>query len=267
MIPTATSLRFAISAIISISANSRLAISTWISSTLNSQEGRKHRRITARAHGPRLVVAKAQMRGQPARPATGSTVRLKISTNRRGIFPLRVAAHRRLVNRDLWAPRLHQLLPVPPAPAATSASVTAQRSGYPHRLQPPAQGVRTGHTRLEHADPAGARRLSRWNSSTTPSPRGARSSPVTLCLPRWSCAGGPNRRGGCLLAIDALDVAVERQVEIEPRLLAIGDHVQSGGHLVVDGRDRQRRPATLLSRLGRNGPGVADANSSQPGNG
>ena len=34
-----------------------------------------------------------------------------------------------------------------------------------------------------------ARRCRRWKSSTVPRPRGARSSPATLCLPRWSCAG------------------------------------------------------------------------------
>ena len=38
-------------------------------------------------------------------------------------------------------------------------------------------------------------RCRRLNSSTTPSPRGAFSSPAIACLPRWSWAGGPNLRG------------------------------------------------------------------------
>ena len=35
----------------------------------------------------------------------------------------------------------------------------------------------------------------------------------------------------------AFQKAVKRQIEIEPRLLAVCDHVQSGGDLIVDRRD------------------------------
>ena len=31
--------------------------------------------------------------------------------------------------------------------------------------------------------------------------------------------------------------AVKREIEIEPRLLAVGDDVQAGGHLIVHGGD------------------------------
>ena len=41
----------------------------------------------------------------------------------------------------------------------------------------------------------------------------------------------------CPLQLDAVEVAVERQVEVEPRLLAVGDHVEAGADLVVDGGD------------------------------
>ena len=56
--------------------------------------------------------------------------------------------------------------------------------------------------------------------------RGAAAPPTTLCLPRWSCAGRPEppRAGG--LQVDPLDEPVERQVEVQPGLLAVGDHVQ-----------------------------------------
>jgi hypothetical protein len=43
-------------------------------------------------------------------------------------------------------------------------------------------------------------------------------------LPRWSCAGGPKK-------------SVKRQIEIQPRLFAVGDDVQSGRRLIVNGRE------------------------------
>ena len=64
-----------------------------------------------------------------------------------------------------------------------------------------------------------------------------RSSPMTACRPRWSWAGGPKRRGGVALELDAVEEAVEGEVEVEPGLLAVGDHVEAGGDLVVDGGD------------------------------
>src|SRR5262245_28597694 len=54
----------------------------------------------------------------------------------------------------------------------------------------------------------------------------------TLIMPGRAEA---SRRG--LLQFYAFQKAVERQVEIEPRLLAVRDHVQSGGNLIVDRRD------------------------------
>ena len=39
--------------------------------------------------------------------------------------------------------------------------------------------------------------------------------------------------------IDSVEVAVEREIEIEPALLAVGDHVESGGDLVADRGDRR----------------------------
>ena len=46
----------------------------------------------------------------------------------------------------------------------------------------------------------------------------------------------PRRRG---FEFDALEVSVERKIEIEPRLLAVGDHVQPGRDLIVHGRDHR----------------------------
>src|SRR4051794_14520964 len=44
------------------------------------------------------------------------------------------------------------------------------------------------------------------------------------------------RRGG--LEFNAFDEAIEREVEVEPRLLAVGDDVETGHHLVGDGDGR-----------------------------
>ena len=61
-------------------------------------------------------------------------------------------------------------------------------------------------------------------------------------------------------------VAVEREVEVEPRLLAVGDDVEPGRELVVHGRDHR-----VLLQLGEvvrpELVEVRGANSSQPGNG
>ena len=49
----------------------------------------------------------------------------------------------------------------------------------------------------------------------------------------------PVAPGRCRLEVDALDIAVERQIEVEASLLAIGDHVEPGAQLVAErGDDR-----------------------------
>src|SRR5882724_6537794 len=47
----------------------------------------------------------------------------------------------------------------------------------------------------------------------------------------------PPRRS--LLQLDSIDVAVERQIEIQSRLLAVRDHIQPGSDLIVHGRDHR----------------------------
>jgi hypothetical protein len=67
MMPTAASFLAVIWPRISISANSRLAISTWISSTA-SRETREKRGVAPEADRAGLVVAEAQVGGQAAAP-------------------------------------------------------------------------------------------------------------------------------------------------------------------------------------------------------
>ena len=55
---------------------------------------------------------------------------------------------------------------------------------------------------------------------------------TTLVVGRWA---EPARRS--TLKFDALEEAVKRQVEVEPRLLTVGYHVEPGGELIIDGGD------------------------------
>ncbi|MFO0003003.1 MAG: hypothetical protein ACK559_17905, partial [bacterium] len=59
------------------------------------------------------------------------------------------------------------------------------------------------------------------------------------------------------LQVDALEVAVETQVEVQPGLLAVGDDIQAGGQLVLHraghrvGLQLQLHHRRLRARLGR----------------
>src|SRR5260370_24012442 len=74
------------------------------------EERRKQRGIPPGADGAPFVIAKAKMRGKSA-PACDRLDRLGEDLNKTArIFPVRVAAHRRLVECDFAATALHQLL-------------------------------------------------------------------------------------------------------------------------------------------------------------
>ena len=86
--------------------------------------------------------------------------------------------------------------------------------------------------------PGGATRRSRSNSSTVPRPRGAASSPDDPVLRALVVRrrAEPARRFALL---DPLEEAVEAEVEVEPRLLAVRDDVEARRDLVVDGGDHR----------------------------
>ncbi len=68
----------------------------------------EHRGILARADGPPLVVAEAQVRGQAALANHGSDRAIKDVHKAFGIFLIGVATHGRLVHGDLGAARFDQ---------------------------------------------------------------------------------------------------------------------------------------------------------------
>ena len=57
---------------------------------------------------------------------------------------------------------------------------------------------------------------------------------MIACLPALIVGGRPETARRRALQLDALEESVERQVEIEPRLLAVGDDVEPGGELIVE---------------------------------
>src|SRR4051794_2056201 len=54
----------------------------------------------------------------------------------------------------------------------------------------------------------------------------------TLVVSRWP---PPTRR--LAFQLDPFEVAVEGQIEIQPRLFPVGDYIEAGGELVVDCTD------------------------------
>jgi len=107
-------------------------------------------------------------------PTTGSTVRLKMSTKRRGSSRVGVTAHRGFIDADFAAAGGDERLQF-----AAHDRQERLRDGTAVRVlgvgqQAAAEGVETRRAGLE----GGAGGGSRWNSSTAPSPRGAQSSPV-----------------------------------------------------------------------------------------
>ena len=102
--------------------------------------------------------------------------------------------------------------------------------------------------------PGGASSCRRRHSSSTPSPFGAASSPTICVAAALVVRGRAPAAARLVLQLDPLEERVEREVEVEARLLAVGDHVEAGAHLVADrGRDGVAR--RLLEVVG---PEVVD---------
>ena len=150
MMPTDTSVRSATWPMISISANSRLAISKCISSTCRSRKSGKHGLVAAQSDGATLVVAEAQVGRQAAFADDRRHGAVEDIDQAATVFAMRVAAHRRLIDRHFLATRLdqrHQL--------AAHQRQQGFRDRVPigiggRRHESTAERVRAGHAGLEH---------------------------------------------------------------------------------------------------------------------
>ena len=108
-------------------------------------------------------------------------------------------------------------------------------------IEPPGQRVRPGHGDLQRRSwrrdlPQPLELLDRAEAA-----RGRGLDDPVLRALAW--AGG--RAGAGLALLDALEEAVEAEVEVEPSLLAVRDRAEPGGHLVV-----HRRNDRVLLQLG-----------------
>ena len=229
-------------------------------------ERREHRRVPPQADGAALVVPEAQVRRQ-AGPADDRRNRAVEDVDEAGrILAMGVAAHRRLVDGHLGAAgvdqrhelalhdRQQRLGDSPPvgqvaardqAPAERVGARDAGLEHGPGRCETPQAGVLVD-------DAEAVRRLDRSGDPVA----------AALVMGRWS---EPARRRA--LQLDAGEEPVEGQVEVETGLLTVGDHVEAGGDLVVDGGDRQRRPAARGGRPGRTRRGGRRRTPASPGAG
>ena len=192
----------------------------------DAEERREKRCVAPRRDRAALVVAEAEVRREP-RPADDRGHRAVEELDEPfRILAVGVAAHRRLVDRDLLAAGFgerdelllddrHECFGRLPAVA----------------LEPARERVRPRHSDLQRRagrrDPAQA--LVFGDRAEAVRCRELPDDAVTRALVVRGRAEQPRRRP----LLDPIDEAVEAEVEVEPRLLPVRDSVEPGGDLVV----------------------------------
>ena len=178
---------------------------------------------------------------------------------------MRVTAHRRLVDGDLLTPCRCKRVELGCDDRLQRVRDRVAVGVAVIRDEAAAQRVRAGHARLQHGACRGqpAKALPLLDDTEAAGSGELADDPVAppLVVRRRAEASG-----GCRLALDPFEIAVEREVEVEARLLAVGDHVESRFDLVVD-RDEN---GVVMSSARSSGPKSSSwevACSSQPGNG
>ena len=204
---------------------------------LEIEKRRKHRRNPSRSDRPSFEISEAQVRAQAGAPVDRLHRAVENIHEAPGIFLVGVATHRGLIDADLPTARGDEVFEF-------FAHHWEQRLGHRPavgilriRHQPAAQRIRPRHTRLQRrrAD----RREALQPLELLHDPQSARrhqfaGDRVLAALVVGGRAKLPRRRR---LQLEALDVTVERQIEIEPRLLAIRDDVEPRLDLIVHRRD------------------------------
>src|SRR5690606_965215 len=193
---------------------------------LELEKGGKHGRVTPVADSATLVVSKTEMRRQPSATDHRLDRAIEDIDEAARILAVRVAAHRWLVDRDLARARLDQ-----PIELGTDDRKERLRERPAIRVaivrnQAPAQGVRPGKRCLENRsgrrDAAQALELLD-GAEPARSAKLARHAMLAALIVRGR-AEAPRRRA---LELDPFEEAVEGKVEVEPRLLAVGDDIES----------------------------------------
>ena len=196
-------------------------------------ERREHRRVATRPDSVAVEVSEAQVGRQPAAADDRRNGAVEDVDEALRILAIGVAAHRRLVDGELLAAGFGE-------GDELGLDDRQQRLGHRPAVgvvgvghEPPTHRVRPWHARLQ-------RRPGRRQSAQAlelvddaePSRRGQLIRDlVTAALVVGRRSEAPWWRA---LQLDAGEEAVEGEVEVEARLLAVGDHVEAGGDLVVD---------------------------------
>ena len=165
-----------------------------------------------------------------ARPTTGVDRAVEEVDEPLRILAVRVTAHGGLVYGDLPAAGVGQR-------DQLRLDDRQERFGRlpPLALEPAREGVRPRHGQLQRRarrrDPA--QPLVLCDCAEAVRCRELADEAVTRALVVRGRAEQPRRRA----LLDSFEEAVEAEVEVEPRLLAVRDGVEPGGDLVVNGRD------------------------------
>lgn len=180
-----------------------------------------------------FVVPETKMRRQPALTDDGSDSAIEDIDQSAAIGTVRITAHRRLVDRDLGAADSDQ-----PFQFVADQRKKRFRNSEAVRVlivgnQSAAEGIGTGEAGFERwpvwgQSPQTFKFLNSPQSSRSPQRTGDRVlAPLVVC---WRSPPAGRR----VFQGQALEVAIERQVEIQPRLFAVGDDIQAGSQLILD---------------------------------
>ncbi len=198
------------------------------------EEGGEHRGVLSWPDGAAFVVAEAEMGGETAAADGGGDGAIEDIDEADWILTEGVAAHGGLVHRDLRAAGVEQA-------GELGLHDGEERLGDgpailvgPAGLEAAAEGVGAGHAGLEGEAGRGetAEALELFDGAKTARGKEFASDGVLTALIVRGRAEAPR---GALLGVDALEVAIEGEIEIEARLLAIGDDVEAGRGLIVNG--------------------------------
>src|SRR5262249_47313049 len=212
---------------------------------LDTKERRNHRFICSLANRARFVVSEAGMRRETAIAYDRLNRAIEDVNEPIRVFAMSVATHRGLVHGDLAASRFEERYQFVAHNRQQDFGDVETVEVFSVRQQSPAQSVRPRHARFERDCGLGLRdcRLREAlqsfpffnNSQTARRAQFAGDSVFTALIVR----GRPETARQSLFQSDSFQKTEERQVKIERRLLAISDHVKTGGDLVVNRRNHR----------------------------
>lgn len=210
---------------------------------LEIEERREHRSDLSRADGAALVVAEAEVGADAGAAGDRFHGAVEDVDEPPRVLPVGVAAHAGLIDADFGATGRDEVFEFGSDEGqegfGEGPAIGVAERGI--REEPPGERVRPGDRRLE---------------CRTRSEVGGEATKPLVLLDRAKATGGAKGAGDGVFSslivgrgaeaargggfqVDAFDVPVEREVEVEAGLFAIGDDVETGRELVVErGDDR-----------------------------